>query len=76
MECPVGSISDFNYCKKFNELVLDFGGGKALFTEPNTPIRCTGSAQNITFLTEDRLKNKGVRNSSTVEFRNAVETIF
>ena len=41
--CPVGTIYDINYAQKFNKLVEGFSGGKALFTEPNMPIKCAGA---------------------------------
>ncbi|KAL4456457.1 hypothetical protein ABPG74_000564 [Tetrahymena malaccensis] len=70
VECPVGTVYDYNYAQKFNELVQEFGGGKAIFTEPSIPFKNQGSPQSIAYLTEDRINKKGVRQTTNIEFRN------
>lgn len=48
-----------------------FKRGKAIFTYPNTPIKCAGAAQKIMYLTDDffRKVNKITRKKSTNVFK-------
>lgn len=43
-------------------------GGKALFTHPNTPIKCGGAPQKIMYLAESSFRRRGVRNATEVHF--------
>ena len=40
---------------------IEKSGGKVLFAEPNTPIKCGGANKKIYFLLEDRLTKQGLR---------------
>ncbi|RUS88682.1 hypothetical protein EGW08_003577 [Elysia chlorotica] len=53
-----------------------FPGGNAIFTYPNTPIKCAGAAQKIMYLTEEFLRTAGVRENSNVIFNTAKNVIF
>lgn len=51
-------------------------GGTALFTEPNTPIKCGGAPQKICYLAEHHLRRNNLRNKVNVAFASAKPTIF
>ncbi|MEZ4985433.1 MAG: FAD/NAD(P)-binding oxidoreductase [Saprospiraceae bacterium] len=42
--------------------------GTAIFTEPNTPIKCGGAPQKITYLACDYWKRENIRNNINVQF--------
>ncbi|EGR32485.1 hypothetical protein IMG5_081190 [Ichthyophthirius multifiliis] len=75
-EFPAGSIYDYNYVQKFNELCSDFGGGKAIFTEPPRSQEQSGVPQKIIYLAEGRFVKKGIRNNTVIEMRKAVDYEF
>jgi len=75
-ECPAGSIYTVNSAQKFNKLVSDFNGGTAIFTHPIVPIKCAGAPLKITFLSEERFREKGIRGKTNVQFRSAVGVYF
>ena len=45
-------------------------GGVALFTHPNTPIKCGGAPQKIMYLAESTFRRRGVRGKVDVQFRS------
>lgn len=51
-------------------------GGKAVFTSPNTPVRCGGAPQKILYLGADYLRKKGILNDSEVHFYSGGTIIF
>lgn len=51
-------------------------GGKAIFTSPNTPIRCGGAPQKILYLGADYLRKKGFLKDSEVHFYSGGTIIF
>lgn len=50
--------------------------GNALFTFPNTPIKCGGAPQKIMYLADSFLRKAGVRDQVNVEFMSAGAGIF
>lgn len=59
------------------KLIQSFQGGNAIFTYPNTPIKCAGAPQKIMYLAEDYFRHKsGVRNQTNVIYANAAPSIF
>lgn len=58
------------------ECVRDFQGGTALFTMPNTAIKCGGAPQKIMYLAEDHFQRSGVRGESHVIFASAQGSLF
>ncbi|MEZ4933683.1 MAG: FAD/NAD(P)-binding oxidoreductase [Saprospiraceae bacterium] len=50
--------------------------GKAIFTEPNTPIKCGGAPQKITYLACDYWRKNGVRGNIDVKFCKGGQGIF
>ncbi|MCA9684134.1 MAG: NAD(P)/FAD-dependent oxidoreductase [Myxococcales bacterium] len=56
--------------------IRGFKGGKALFTFPNTPIKCAGAPQKIMWLAEESFRRTNVRSKSEVIFASAGAAIF
>jgi len=50
------------------EVLKNFKGGTALFTQPTTPIKCGGAPQKIMYLAEEHFKKSGVRDKTNVVF--------
>lgn len=58
------------------EVLKNFKGGNALFTQPNTPIKCGGAPQKIMYLADDHFRKTGVRNKTNVIFASPGGVIF
>ncbi len=58
------------------EVLRNFKGGTALFTQPTTPIKCGGAPQKIMYLAESYFKKSGVRNKTEVVFATPGTVIF
>lgn len=58
------------------EYIRNFKGGTAIFTFPNTPVKCGGAPQKIMYLAEHYFRKSGVRKESTVAFYSAGASIF
>lgn len=58
------------------ECVRYFKGGTALFTMPNTAIKCGGAPQKIMYLADDHFRRSGVRENSQVIFALAQGSLF
>ncbi len=50
--------------------------GRAIFTQPSTPIKCAGAPQKIMYLTEEYLRKMGVRHKTAVEFISGMPKLF
>ena len=60
-----------NTWKGMQELITEAKSGKnlkALFTHPNTPIKCGGAPKKIMYLTDARLREAGVRDNVELSF--------
>jgi sulfide:quinone oxidoreductase len=49
----VCSIYDYKLAQKTRDEIQNFKGGNAIFTFPNTPIKCAGAPQKILYLSEE-----------------------
>jgi len=58
------------------KFIREFEAGNAIFTQPNTPIKCGGAPQKIAYLAEDYFRIHGMRDNATVKFITATPTIF
>ena len=58
------------------ESIKNTADGNALFTQPNTPIKCGGAPQKIMYLAEEYFRDHGVRHNINVEFMSAGASIF
>lgn len=56
--------------------IHNFKGGRAVFTFPNTPIKCGGAPQKIMYLAEDYFRKMHIRNECEVVFASAGAQIF
>jgi sulfide:quinone oxidoreductase len=56
--------------------IHQFKGGRALFTFPNTPIKCAGAPQKIMYLAEDYFRKVHIREKCEVLFASAGTSIF
>lgn len=50
------------------QFIRSFKGGNAIFTQPNTPIKCGGAPQKIAYLAEDYFRKNGLREKANVKF--------
>ena len=58
------------------ELVQQFKGGRALFTQPPMPIKCAGAPQKAMYLSSDHWRRTGRLGQIDVEFFNAGAALF
>ncbi|MCF6148713.1 MAG: NAD(P)/FAD-dependent oxidoreductase [Candidatus Kuenenia sp.] len=58
------------------ESIRNFQGGNAIFTQPDTPIKCGGAPQKICYLAEHYFRKSGVREKSTITFALPQGVIF
>lgn len=58
------------------EALRAFDGGTAIFTAPNTAIKCGGAPQKMMYLAEDHLRRRGIRDRSEVVFASGGSVIF
>ena len=58
------------------DCIRQFRGGNALFTMPDTPIKCGGAPQKIMYLADDAFRKADVRNQSRVMFASAKDSLF
>ncbi|WP_025847955.1 FAD/NAD(P)-binding oxidoreductase [Brevibacillus agri] len=58
------------------ETIRRFQGGRAIFTHPNTPVKCGGAPQKIMYLADDYFRQTKVRNRTEIVFASAKSVIF
>lgn len=58
------------------EFIRNLKGGNAIFTQPNTPIKCGGAPQKIAYLAEDYFRKNGIREKVKVKFISGMPSIF
>lgn len=58
------------------EVIKNFKGGNAVFTQPTTPIKCGGAPQKIAYLAADYFRKKGIASKSNVIFATPGTVIF
>ena len=72
----VCSNYSYDYVDSTWESIQNFKGGNAIFTHPNTPIKCGGAPQKIMYLADDAFRKAGVRDKSQIMFASASDSIF
>jgi hypothetical protein len=72
----VCSIYDYENVDRTWNFIRGFQGGTAIFTYPNTPIKCPGAAQKIMYLADDTFRRNGVRGRSRVIYASAAPSIY
>jgi sulfide:quinone oxidoreductase len=68
--------SNYTNPKHTWEVLKNFKGGTALFTQPATPIKCGGAPQKIMYLADDYFNKSGVRNKTNIVFATPGGVIF
>ncbi len=58
------------------ECLHNFKGGNAIFTNPNTPIKCGGAPQKIMYLAGDHILKNGLQPKSNMHFYSGGGIIF
>jgi len=58
------------------EVLKNFKGGTALFTQPTTPIKCGGAPQKIMYLAADHFKKNNLTDKTKVVFATPGSVIF
>ena len=73
-----GVCSNYSYqtVESTWENIRSLKAGKAIFTQPTTPIKCGGAPQKIAYLAEDYFRQNGVRDNIEVKFITGTPTIF
>lgn len=66
----------YEYVNSTWECIRNFREGNAVFTAPNTPIKCGGAPQKIMYLAEDYFRRHSLRDKARVIFAAAGSTIF
>lgn len=78
------TIGKNNVCSNYSyesveytwKTIRDFKGGNAVFTHPNTPVKCGGAPQKIMYLADDKFRKTGIRNQTNMIFESANPAIF
>lgn len=68
--------SNYTNPKHTWDVIKNFKGGTALFTQPTTPIKCGGAPQKIMYLAENHFRKSGVKNKTDIVFATAGTIIF
>jgi sulfide:quinone oxidoreductase len=58
------------------DVIKNFKGGTALFTQPTTPIKCGGAPQKIMYLAENHFRKTGVDKKTDIVFATGGTVIF
>ncbi|WP_035726155.1 FAD-dependent oxidoreductase [Eisenibacter elegans] len=58
------------------QVIRNFKGGNAVFTQPTTPIKCGGAPQKIAYLAADYFRKNGLSAKSNVVFATPGSVIF
>lgn len=64
----VVSTYTYKYAEKTWKEMQNFNGGRAIFTMPNTVLKCPGAPQKIMWLFEENMRDWGRRDKTSVEF--------
>lgn len=72
----VCSNYSYEYVNSTWENIRQFKGGNAIFTMPNTPIKCGGAPQKIMYLADDYFRKAHVRDRAKVMFVSGGASIF
>ena len=68
--------SNYTNPKHTWEVIKNFKGGTALFTQPTTPIKCGGAPQKIMYLADSHFRKSGIRKNTDVVFATGGTVIF
>lgn len=65
-----------DYVESTWEAMQAVNGGRAIFTQPSTPVKCAGAPQKIMYLADEHFRRAGVRDKTTIEFISGMDDLF
>lgn len=65
-----------HYVEKTYQIMQSFKDGNAIFTFPNTPIKCAGAPQKIMYITEEYFRRNGKRDKANIMYKTSTPAIF
>ncbi len=73
-----GVVSNYSYeyVDKTWEVIRNFRGGTAIFTQPPPPFKCGGAPQKIMYLADDYFRKSGVRDQTKIIYASAAAAPF
>ncbi|NWZ43316.1 SQOR protein, partial [Brachypodius atriceps] len=72
----IGSNYSAQTVEKTWKALQDFKEGNAIFTFPNTPVKCAGAPQKIMYLSDAYLRKTGKRSKANIMFNTSLGVIF
>ncbi|SHH10046.1 NAD(P)/FAD-dependent oxidoreductase [Flavobacterium johnsoniae] len=72
----VSSNYNFNSAPYTWEMIKNFKGGIAVFTNPSTPIKCGGAPHKIMYLAVDYWRKKGILDKCDIHYISGATVIF
>ncbi|XP_027725835.1 sulfide:quinone oxidoreductase, mitochondrial [Vombatus ursinus] len=72
----IGSNYSAGTVEKTWKALQDFKEGNAIFTLPNTPVKCAGAPQKIMYLSEAYMRKTGKRANANIIFNTALGVVF
>lgn len=72
----ISSNYDFNSAPYTWEMIKNFKGGTAIFTNPTTPIKCGGAPHKIMYLAVDYWRKQGILDKCNVQYLSGAGVIF
>ncbi|XP_050346155.1 sulfide:quinone oxidoreductase, mitochondrial [Nymphalis io] len=72
----VSTIYSSDYCEKTWSDFRNFKGGEAVFTYPDTPIKCPGAPQKIAYMADSYFTKTNVRSKSNITYNTFLPVIF
>ncbi|XP_067827306.1 sulfide:quinone oxidoreductase, mitochondrial [Heptranchias perlo] len=72
----IGSNYSVNFVEKTWRALQDFQEGNAIFTFPNTPVKCAGAPQKIMYLSEHYFRKTGKRPKANIIYNTSLPVIF
>ena len=72
----VSSNYSFDHANYTWEMIKNFNGGNALFTNPSSPIKCGGAPHKIMYLAVDYWRKKGILDKCNVHYLSGGGVLF
>ncbi|NXH39701.1 SQOR protein, partial [Dicaeum eximium] len=72
----IGSNYSVQTVEKTWRALQDFKEGNAIFTFPNTPVKCAGAPQKIMYLSDAYFRKTGKRSKANIMFNTSLGVIF
>ncbi|XP_022125197.2 sulfide:quinone oxidoreductase, mitochondrial [Pieris rapae] len=72
----VSTIYSPDYCEKTWSDIRNFKGGEAVFTYPDTPIKCPGAPQKIAYMADSYFDKTAIRSRVNITYNTCLPVIF